>query len=501
MADQRRASIGHASHARSVMGPPPPPETPSRMMQQPSPTMFPTLQFSPDIFATSPWGPATAPIYPQQRLFWDPNMGMDDPSGLPPYQDAFVASQPDFSASFNSSSTIVPSFVPNTTPQPNMYDLPPVLNGIPTGYIDGSVFPAPFTTSPRAPPPRDDNPSMFLSSPARRFGNDTRPTYPVARNVREMPAYHHQIEESRREQEAKRFFRKGEPQQPSITRSVMEALRRPVSPVKNSRPGLKRSLTHSGVGTRGPQNRQQVHVAFLDSASNASGSTNRSKSGRVSPLKSMQNLRQISKRQSLSLAIDENGVAKTIVTDLPEADEMDLDGSDVSSAISSRDETDFQELRSQPNSFYVDDADRPAGHSKSSSLASQSSAWQSSRTSSGNSRLNRARKAVNIMDPMAESHPVTTGDAQQALRAIISDRSRSGSGHDSSLGSGVSAFNSSPPVPQAHFSNFNASPTTITDPDLATPSTDRGSLASHVSTTRCICGMGPDDVPGQMLQW
>ena len=500
MADQRRASTGHAPQ-RSVMGPPPPPETPSRVMQ-PSPNMFPSLQFSPDIFSNSPFGPSTAPIYPQQRLFWESSMGMDDPSTLPRYQDPFAMSQPDYPNSFNSSSTLVPPYLPSSVPQQQPYDLPPPAAGVPSNYVDGSAYPAPFTTSPRAPPPRDDNPSMFLSSPARRFGNDQRPAYPVARNVREVPAYHHQIEESRREQEAKRA-KKGEPRQPSITRSVMEALRRPVSPVKKDRPGLRRSLTHSGVGSRVPHNRQHSHVSFLDSTSNASGSSNRSRNGRTSPLKSMLDSRHNTKRTSLSLAIDENGVARTVVANVPEEDEMDLDNSDASSSISSRDENDFHDLRSQPNSFaYADEEDslHGKGHSKSSSLASHSSAWQSSRTSSTTSRLNRTRKTVGILDPMSESDgQSSSGDAQQALRAIIGDRSRSGTGIEGPLSGGLVAhFNSSPPVPQGQFSAFNASPTTITDPDLATPSTDRGSQASHGST-RCVCGSSSDE--GTMVQW
>ncbi|ETN46161.1 uncharacterized protein HMPREF1541_00345 [Cyphellophora europaea CBS 101466] len=485
------------------MGPPPPPETPSRVMH-PSPNMFPSLQFSPDIFSNSPFGPVTAPIYPQQRLFWDSNMGMDDPNGLPPYTDPFAISQADFSASFNSSSTIVPSYLPSSTSQQQSYDLPPTTTSVPSNYIDGSTFAVPFTTSPLAPRPRDDNPSMFLSSPARRFANDQRPVYPVAKSIREVPAYHHQIEESRREQEAKRA-KKGDPKQPSITRSVMEALRRPVSPVKKDRPGLRRSVTHSGVGSRGPHNRQQSHVSFLSSLTNAPESMSRSRSGRLSPLKSMFDARQASKRTSLSLAIDENGVARTVVAQVPEEEAMDLDESDSLSSISSRDETDFHELRSQPNSFaFGDDGDqaRGLGHSKSSSLASHSSAWQSSRTSSTTSRANRQRKPVGILDPMSESElHSTSGDAQQALRAIIEDRSRTGSGNDASLANGPSAqFNSSPPVPHAQFANFNASPTTITDPDMATPSTDRGSQASHGST-RCVCGLSPDDVPGTMMQW
>ncbi|KPI43709.1 uncharacterized protein AB675_6474 [Cyphellophora attinorum] len=456
MTDQRRRSIGHPPQ-RSLMGPPPPPETPSRIMQQPSPNLFPSLQFSPDIFAGSPYGPAAAPMYPQQRLFWDPSMGMEDSTSMAQYAEPFAVTQSDFSASFGSTATVVPPFAPSPILQQDQYYLPPTTTSMPPTYVDGSAFPAPFHTSPRAPPPREDNPSMFLSSPARRFGNDQN------RGVKKRARGEEELQESRA-------------RAPSITRSVMEALRRPVSPVKAERPGLKRSLTHSGVNARGPHNRQQSHVSFLDSISNASGSSNRSRNGRASPLKSMLNVRQPPKRTSLSLAIDENGVATTVITKVDDHDDMDLDDeSDASSVISSRDGADFQDLRSQPSSFYVDNNDFIQSSAQLSTV-----------------KASRMRPGTG-----SSSGP---GDAAQAVRALIDDRARSGSGHGSSLDSGQSAqFNSSPPVPQGNFGHFNASPTTITDPDLATPSTDRGSQISHGST-RCVCGTSPED-PGLMLQW
>jgi hypothetical protein len=469
---------------------------------QPSPNLFPSLQFSPDIFSHSPYGPATAPLYPQQRLFWDTNMATEDPTGLPQYQDPYGVSQADFSTSFNSSSTIVPTYMPVSLPQQQHFDMLPVSNAVPPNYMDGAAFPAPFTTSPRAPPPREDNPSMFLSSPARRFGNDQRTSYPVTERVREIPAYHHQIEESRREQEAKRS-RKVESRQPSITRSVMEALRRPISPLKNSRPGLRRSLTHSGAGNRGPHNRQQSHVSFLDTASTVSGSTNRSRGGRTSPLKTMQK----AKRTSLSLAIDENGRARTVVVTKPDDDDdMDIDESDATSDASSRDETDFNDLRSQPNSFAIveEDEERYPSRNSMRSLKGNrhSGSWQPARSGLQSSRTQRGPRPLSMIDSMSGvGRQSSIGDAQQALRAIIEDRGQHATTNDDSLGSGKSAqFNSSPPMHQAQFANYNPSPTTITDPDLATPSTDRGSQASH-SSTRCLCGMMQDDVPGIMLQW
>ena len=49
-----------------------PPQTPKRGTET-SPHLFPTLQFSPDLFQYPMSGPMTAPIVPQHRLFWDSN--------------------------------------------------------------------------------------------------------------------------------------------------------------------------------------------------------------------------------------------------------------------------------------------------------------------------------------------------------------------------------------------------------------------------------------------
>ncbi|RMZ88353.1 hypothetical protein DV736_g4430, partial [Chaetothyriales sp. CBS 134916] len=518
----RRPSSGQAP--RMLMGPP---ETPSRVIQA-SPTMFPSLQFSPDIFSPA-FGPASAPIYPQQRLFWDPNATapIDHLNTLPSYQDPMAVTGPNnFSQSFGPASTLVPPFVPGQQmPQQQSYgqaaDPRP-----PTTYVAGPAFPGPFSTSPRMPLAQDDNPSMFLSSPARRFTNDHQPTRTVGSFVQDRPAYYHQIEESRREKEAKRR-RKNEVRHPSVTRSVMEALRRPISPVKDSFPGLKRSLTHSGAHGRQSHLGQQSHVSFLDNVSTHSGSTCRSgRTGRSSPLKSLigsvsrqQVGSKTSKRTSLSLEIDENGVAKTVVTKIPDEIDMDLDmdeedDSGSESGASSRDESDFGLLASQQNSFCFpnDDEDgcsvsqtpvgRFQGHSKNSSystMASHGSTIPSSRNSStflslSNAKLpNRApaqrkTRGLHTMQEDVDMTPVNgSGDAQQALRAMLQTRSRSTSAHDGSGGSQHSAqFNSSPPVPHHAFSNYNVSPTTITDPGLATPSTDHESPISS-GGTRCVC--------------
>ncbi|KAK5299225.1 hypothetical protein LTR99_007493 [Exophiala xenobiotica] len=499
-----------------------PPETPNRLVQQ-SPRLFPSLQLSPDMmYAHQFAGPATAPAYPNQRVFWDPSsMVFDDPGLIPQqYQDHFQFSPVSMSTSFGSSTTVVPSFAPQgpfQIPEEQPYDLPMLQRSSSYTHLDASVFPAPFTTSPRILPPQAENPSMFLSSPARRFGAaDQMPNRFIHNPVPERPAYAHQLEESRREQEIKRM-RRSDTKQPSITRSVMEALRRPVSPRKENRPGLKRSLTHTGV--RGDRT-LKVQTSTANAKQNTPTQLDASRQhlpGRSSPLKQVADpisrtltASRNSKRASLSLAIDENGVAKTIVSSHPY--ETDMDGLS-SSEAESFDDTDFQIFHSQSNSFAFSDTGdllgqghQPYGHTKTNShstVASVNSAKQSSwhssasntRSSDGHARRKRPLATTQEMDIVMEDQP--RGNAQHALRAIMEDRSRSTSAQGYHYN--MLQLQSSPPLQQSQYATYGASPTTITDPELATPSTDRDSLASNIST-RCVCNSSMLDGSVPMVQ-
>ncbi len=111
--------------------------------------------------------------------------------------------------------------------------------------------------------------------------------------------------------------------------------------------------------------------------------------------------------------------------------------------------------------------------------------------------------AHNDINTIPDEEAVESFDAQHALRAMLKDRTRSISTNIAHLPPSqlntFQNFHSSPPVPHHNYGIFNASPTTITDPDLATPSTDRGSHASSGST-RCICNSSSPD-GHLMIQW
>ena len=547
MSDQssRRMSASNVSR----MGPP---DTPGRRVAA-SPHLFPSLEFSPDLFQTPMSGSATAPAFPQNRLFWDPSSNPEDL----PYQDPFGPPHPDLASPFT------PSPVPShgfqsagSASGAHAYDLPNsqssrVVAPI-SPSIDDSGFPAPFTASPRVPAPARDDPSMFLSSPARRFGQAPQPSGSFSTNHRpELQAYHHQVQESKREQELQRA-KKATAKRSSVAKTSKNVLKRPVSPPSTSHPGSKRSATHVDVSHSDPSQRLQPQVSFAEPVSVLNNGSTQPRDRRSCPLKSNSvhayqhfDRPQSRSRTSLSFTIDKDGRAKTVVTRVPLRTERLLDRGEESSGseTDSLDAADFDIARSQNNSFAFPEQEeqhRPIerlryesiSHSKSSSysstLGSSASAHPSSRASSAfggappRSRApgdlyaksvvdGQARRSftsletqVHNNDDMTLDEEDESGDAQHALRKVLKDRPRSVSTNVAHFTAPqlntFQHFHSSPPIPHNNYGIFNASPTTIADSDLATPSTDRGSHGSSGST-RCICNSSPPPDGQLMIQW
>lgn len=508
----------------STPGSMPPPETPNRGVEA-SPHLFPTLQFSPDLFQYPGTGPLTAPVIPQHRLFWDSN---DDSAALFS-GDAFHSSvTPDINSFMDSPSTsrtLQPQSGPSLQHPLDFHSISSPFIGTSSPQYHGSVFPAPFTASPRVAHNNPEDPGMFLSSPARRFGPTPKlTTLPSSQRQIDREAYHHQIQESRREQQ--------ERAQKSRTRkdlapSTLKPPQQPETalPTVQPRPGIRRSNTHSGISAQVLQARRQQQSSFAESANRAIP-----RAGRSSPLKrtledpSSGIERPASRnRISLALTVDEDGRARTVPR--PVIDTIMDDGSSEGSN-SSFAQDDFDIAKSRNVSFTFP-APEPNGtragigllrapdrsHSKSSSysstLDSSNSADPSSRTSSirdgnvqaiGPNSFRRMEDEIHRTNSPLKGGP---GDAQEALRAMIRERGKTFNqlpGSRSHPNLQQLAFHSSPPIHNVgydFFANPNVSPTTITDPDLATPSTDRGSQAS--GSTRCICSSS-DQVGRFMIQ-
>jgi hypothetical protein len=512
-----------------------------------SPQMFNNLQFSPDFYQYPLSGPQTAPIFPQHRLFWDNDGSMQNVQpqmqpGHPYATNGAVIMDP-----FTSPQAINHNFVnphgfqmqapyqmrdPRTQgPEYAMSSGPPV--------VDGAVFPTPFAhPSPQSVRTIPEDSGLFLSSPARRFG-----TIPEADGSTRAPPqqhlqpYFHQNEETRREREFE-MARKAPNKRGSFALNPLSkgSTGRSPPPSSNARPGLKRSVTHTGVADIRPNGKRPNQVAFAASTGNQDRNTSTAP-GRSSPQKLDTCAAQIASeprtRTSLTFVIDEHGRAKTVKKIIPENtdDQMDLDASSGDSDSDSSPNEDFQITKSRNTSFVLPDPDRrktklgrlktaSSAHSKNSSYSSTDASSAYSRPISAPTSAHRTQplptqysgpfkqpglplsaqsrasfapsEAETVLEAGAES-----GDAQHALKQIMRDRANknpqgfaraqrnSYAGPDSSGNYGF-------------MGDTDSSPTTITDPDIGTPSTDRGSTMS--GSTRCVCNSS-DNGGHLMIQW
>ncbi|KAL5366050.1 hypothetical protein BJX96DRAFT_160246 [Aspergillus floccosus] len=510
-------------------------ETPSRLMGA-SPRLFGDLQTSPDPFQLASIDPSASPFFPQQRLFWDhelpqhqEDLGLSgsNMNGFGTTTDTFPTHPPVHDARFPQLPSIegsldLPDFSHN-----NLY-------GLSAGATtDAALFPAPFSTSPRLPTTKAEDPAMFLSSPARRFGGP-QPT--PEKRLFSRPArqpYHHQTEESKREQ--LRRSQSVHRQLPAYDEDEEDDDFTP----RQARPTLTRSLTHSAIS---------AHRPGLGGMTTTSGIRKSPSKGRLSPTKPRQPLSRANsvagtlptRSQSVILKIGKDGRAKTEMQPVPEANTgltdpitaMDLDGSTTESEYDSAEFSEYPAMGSRTPSFAFSDVGRPMlARSDSGSRPHSKGSYTSTAASSHSGRVSpwsgaprgpvrrptyrtlgddwkrtpkrqsmigsdlSYRSASSIPAPPADSEE-DTGDAQHALRKVLREKGRMSRPHTVNYGSrynrssrSLAHLRSSPPrfggEPDFGLRDMNTSPTTMTDPDLATPSIDRYSNPSN--GTRCIC--------------
>ncbi|KAL5002497.1 hypothetical protein BDV10DRAFT_102811 [Aspergillus recurvatus] len=508
-------------------------ETPSRVMGA-SPRLFGDLQSSPDPFQLGSIDPSASPFFPQQRLFWD--HGLDQHTSdlpLPRNEGGLFDSA---TADTFSANTRDPPQEPKIPQLPHidrnmeLSDLNNTFYGLSSGApTDAALFPAPFSTSPRLPLPKAEDPSLFLSSPARRFGGpQPTPDKRLFSRQHRQP-YHHQTEEFKREE-----LRRAQGVNPHLSEEEDDDY----TPRQN-RPALTRSLTVSAVSASRPGSGGTMSFA--------SGIRKSPSKGRSSPIKSLRAPLARSnslasgfprRSQSVVLKIGKDGRAKTEMQPVLEAptglteslNSMDMDGSATESEYDSAEFPEYPLASSRNPSFAFSEAGRstidrsesgsrpPSMGSYTSSHSGRVSPWataprgparrpplkatlddwkrtpkrQSSMLPSDLSYSSAASVPGSIADVDED-----TGDAQHALRKVLQDKGRIPRSHTiASFGSrsnrslqSFAQLQSSPPRFGTELDSdsreANTSPTTVTDPDLATPCTDRYSNPSN--GTRCIC--------------
>ena len=494
---------------------------PVKSQVEQSPQNYPGLEVSPDIFGYNFATPATAPAYPQHKLFWesDANDGMNidfpdvpNPFDTPrqPGLDPFISNHPSSSMSqaevqssflnFPDVSTTSSSFV-----RPELSSKARQVNGTRhnTRQLHTGV-----------------DPSLLFSSPGK-FSEPLDGSIASARVLDEesLQPYAYQVQEARREKGYNGVMKQKKRRKPSVDSPAVKAALETLRENGDARPLIRRSMTDSVVSR-----------TSKDSADSKVGSTH----GRSSPLKRVHDSRGASRkvkhRTSIALTIDENGRARAetrVIQDTGSAVdeyEMEVDsGSESESSSSSTDDS----SEAMPTSFAQPAPGPKWGRFNNSTSHSQKSSYASfysanshqdgqprlpeikqrsvSNALSGNS--NRLFGAPHLQ-PLRESAVMRDDDASEAetivdpddeddnarheLRKVLQDRRKGSSSRPThhlysphKLNTAVFPGNENHPL--------NSSPTTITDPDLATPT------SSHSDSIRCLCHVNRDD--GQMIQW
>jgi hypothetical protein len=368
--------------------------------------------------------------------------------------------------------------------------------------------------------------------------------------------YHHQTEESKREEF--RRARIGDARPPGYS-SFSEDDTEDDDFTPRGRPGLTRSVTHTAITSSSHRPLSQAGGMMAST----SGIRKSPSKGRASPAKNMRSTplgRSNSvatglptRSSSVVLRIGRDGRAKTEMQPVDEGPTgltdpltgMDLDGSATESEVDPVEYSDYPVVPRAQSSFALFDGNRPplsrsdsgsrppskgSYASVGSSHSGRMSPWAgSSRGVSGRSTYRGSPDAVkrtpkrhssllhsdasytrgSVASQTLPGDEHDSGDATHALRQVLKERGRgrpSTGGYGAQLPRSSHTFThlrSSPPRLNSDFDihprHSNASPTTLTDPELATPSTDRN-ISNPSNGTRCICN-SMDNGGHLMIQW
>ena len=490
-------------------------------------------------------GPATAPVYPQNKLFWDPsqNDGMDmDFAASDAFSDAFGIGLSKPTGSFisgddpmtisqitsssfevdNAMGIAVPPDASSTS-QTNYLSSAGLINGLPSKFGTNVV-----------------NPSLLFSSPNRAPEHAELDSAPQNIQNENLRPYAHQIMDAQRERESsqsrKSKRRKGPESDSPAVKAALEVLRDEekdrLSVQKRFRDSMNAKSSHAST--------QVKRVSFEPTKGDTSSTLRR----RDRAAQRHELSRGHANRTAVELTIGPDGRAKTltkVVAKGPSRSAMDMDSdSGDTESISSEDEPGM--VVSQQSSFAYPSQKLPKSKASrfdaSSRAHSQKSSYASTLMSNSSentlprSRASKSRVASglgldldavshssrSVLDPAltttfingplggsqeAESETETVveseddkGDAQSELKKIVKDRAQKrasaqaaasesfDSRHEYSSNRALYPTEASLTTPtQDMFSNI--SPTTITDPDLATPSTGYESQVGN--STRCVC--------------
>ena len=524
-----------------------------------SPAHFAALNFSPDVFGYNFVAPATAPAYPQHKLFWEPSPDHNMDTEFPSIPNPFDGPTP----------TIMPDHPAQSTSQATSNSM--VMDLSNNAMMTSSFGPSSFVSTAHQPQPSSRtattgvDPSLLFSSPSRlpappSLGPDG---HPRVLNEDSLQPYAYQLQEAKRDKVYAGVAKPRKRRKPSVdspaVKAALENLRD--DPGEGERPAFRRSFTESAL--------PRMNRDFRESGPVRPDSRH----GRSSPLKRIpeakrerERERKARHRTSIALTIDANGRARAetrLVGGKPRAEPnenaMDVDGPSDDATSSTDDDEDvvMTSFAGRPGAAGAAAGPKMGrfGRAPSSALHSHTSSAASVPSHRGSLHdplfLPHARPATagplhgagagrpfglpplstgaarptapppldasddsdaeTVVSASAAGYPsahrAEADTAQSELRKVLQGRQQAPPQHHPARQGAAVSF-----APRDH-GLAKLSPTTVTDPDLATPggSSVRGGLSAGGSSSagagaglgeaiRCVCGDARDD-GRPMIQW
>ncbi|KFY97906.1 hypothetical protein V498_01793 [Pseudogymnoascus sp. VKM F-4517 (FW-2822)] len=348
------------------------------------------------------------------------------------------------------------------------------------------------------------NPGLIFSfpevtSPLQINQNHSRPVPQRSRSAAGktiQDPYEHQYRESLRENVEPRRSRSLKENIPDLSHGGA----RFGSPIEGNRPGPRRSSSDSRPKKRVTSHESQPPPNFAGKGVYSSGRQSPTKQASRMNLASIPEAAGLNPRTAVTFSIDANGRARTETT-------IVVDKSRSPRRIHSRASSDGWE---SPQSGSSTDEDPIMIPSRNASFSIPNKRSMPKMAQFDTSRQHRSQKSgsansSSLGDPDSESETVIdsgkSGDAASALREVMGSRRRS-VGNKASAQLHAASRTSTRQIlgAQGQYqrqsyayqpSSSNASPTTISDPDAETPSTDPGSTGSD--STRCVCSSRDGD--------
>ncbi|MCJ1374078.1 hypothetical protein MMC20_005308 [Loxospora ochrophaea] len=541
-------------------------------------------KFSPDDFSLELSGPVTAPLFPHEHMFWDPNrndqMDIDFPSGsvteyqTGPYADTDLAlssrAQARTATLERSQQAMYEDFA-SSAPTYNEYSKKTASGSEQTGFISAPRLVKKNPTQSKILGTAVD-PSLLFSSPGRvsEFVQVPMSTTNTLQDDALQP-YAYQIQEAKREGASQGVRKQKKKRKSDIDSPAVKAALQTLREEGINRPGLRRSATDSIVT-------KEDKVLSRDPKSTLARQITSEKIRRPSspskqqqnPAKRKSNYEHSGQRTAITLTIDDSGRARTETKIISDSSEKQLHDAKMTVCIesegseteSSSDRSGSPIITSQPTSFTYGPHERLKLNRglfvNDSRCHSQKSSYSSVRTSSSNnsgvtgpgnrglraasglssSITNTGRPNTSPSDMSVFHMPRTggvtinpfhsglgtvvdsqdsNGTAQHELEKVLKVRRQNrsiadapsnqprpteSSRHKAFLNHQAEQqpfdFTEAFPFDYDAAQNFytDVSPTTITDPDLATPSTDYN---QSVSSIRCVCHVPETD--GHLISW